>query len=94
MIITIEGKQGEGKTTLAREICKGKKVSFIKEHSLISPFWTNQMDDDTEMIVVDEVKKYEETYAIFRSDFLTINRQCKKPINVKMPDVILVLNAP
>lgn len=93
MIITIEGKQGEGKTTLARKISKGKKTLFIPESSLTSPFWTNQMEDDTEFIVVDEVRKYDETCNVFRSDLLTINRRCKKPFNVKMPDVILVLQS-
>ncbi len=90
MIITIQGKPGVGKTTLAKKICKEKKVSFIEEHSLKSPFWTNQMDDDTDFIVVDSVTNYEETYSIFRSEILTINRPCKEPVEVKMPDVILV----
>lgn len=90
MIITIEGKQGEGKTTLAKKICKGKKVSFIDEHSLKSPFWTNQMDEDTDIIVVDNVKDFENTYSNFRAKSLSINRPCKNPINRKMPDVVLV----
>ena len=90
MIITIQGKQGEGKTMLAKKMCKGKKVSFIEEHSLKSPFWTSQMDDDTDFIVIDDVVNYEETYSIFRSEILTINKQCKNPVDVKMPDVILV----
>ena len=90
MIITIQGKQGEGKTTLAKKMCKGKKVSFIEEHSLKSPFWTTQIDNDTDYIVVDGVTNYEETYSIFRSEILIINRQCKKLVDVKMPNVILV----
>jgi len=90
MIITIEGKRCEGKTTLARKISKGKKVSFIEEHSLKSPFWTNQIHNDTELIVVDDVTNFETTYGIFRAEILTINRQCKEPIDVKMPDVILI----
>mgnify|MGYP003640975131 CR=1 FL=1 len=73
-----------------KKMCIGKKVSFIEEHSLKSPFWTNQMNDDTDFIVVDDVTNYEETYSIFRSEILTINRQCKEPVEVKMPDVILV----
>lgn len=90
MIITIQGKQGEGKTTLAKKICKGKKVSFIEEYSLKSPFWASQIDNDTDFILVDNVRDYEETYSVFRAEQLTINRPCKEKFDIKMPDVILV----
>ncbi|QQY83413.1 hypothetical protein JJL45_05325 [Tamlana sp. s12] len=92
MIITIEGKPSEGKTTLAKKLCKGKKVSFISEVSLKSPFWASQMDDDTEIIVVDDVKHYQESYSIFLSETLLINTPGEKSVEVKMPDVILVLD--
>ena len=90
MIITIEGGRYEGRTTLAKEICKGKKVLFTDEHSLKSPFWTNQMDDDTDFIVVDDVTNYEETYSIFRGETLTVNRRYREPFNISTPNVILV----
>ena len=82
MIITIQGKKGEGKTSLVKKICKGKKVSFIEECSLKSPFWVNQMDKNTELIVVDNIKHYNDTYGIFRKKMLIINRRSKEPINV------------
>ena len=90
MIITIQGRKGEGKSTLAKKICKEKKVLFIDEHSLKSPFWTIEIDNDTEFILVDDVTNYEETYSIFISEILTIHRQCKEPFDIQMPDVILV----
>jgi cytidylate kinase len=90
MIITIDGKKGEGKTTLVKNICKGKKVSFINECSLVSKFWTCQLDNDTDIIVIDEVKHFNKTYSIFSNAFLTIENPQKEPFVLNMPDVILV----
>tara|TARA_R110002124_G_scaffold65918_3_gene180137 strand:+ start:290 stop:610 length:321 start_codon:yes stop_codon:yes gene_type:complete len=90
MIITIQGKQGEGKTTLAKKICKEKKVSLIQEHSLKSPFWTNPIDNDTDFILIDDVTNYEQTYSILKGETLTVNKPGKEPFGMKMPDVILV----
>lgn len=91
MIITIEGKKGEGKTSLARDICHGERVFEIEEQMLNSPFWTNEMAFHTETIIVDEVVNYRETRELFNKDLLEINKKGKHPINIKMPDVILVL---
>jgi hypothetical protein len=90
MIITIQGKRGEGKTAVANKICEGKKSVCIAEYSLASAFWTEEIDVDTEIILIDDVRNYDKTCKYFRSEFLTINKQCKKPVNINMPDVILI----
>ena len=90
MIITIEGNTGEGKTTLAKTICIGKKFLFIEESFLRSPFWTSQLDDETDFILVDNIRNYKTTKDIFENEFLTINRRSENAFDIKMPDVILV----
>ena len=91
MVITIQGKPGEGKTNLAKKICEGKKVYHVEESSLKHPFWTQVMDEDIDFILVDDVKNYNETYAVFRSEKLTIEKRGKYPVDIIMPDVVLVL---
>lgn len=91
MIITIEGKPGEGKSTLAKKICHGKKTYNITEFDLSGPFWTINMDYDTEIIVVEDVKKYNETYLKFCSQSLKIEKIFQKTVEIEMPDVVLVL---
>lgn len=92
MIITIHGKKGEGKTSLAKKICNGKKHCIIEESFLKSPFWGNEIDLNAEVLIIDEVKNYNETFSFFNTDVLIINRQLKKPLNLKTPDVILIVN--
>lgn len=90
MIITIKGKQGSGKTNLARKICKGKNFLYINESFLNSTWWTHEIDKKIDFIIVDEVKNYKKTYSIFTDKFLIVNRQCKKTFTIKMPKIILI----
>lgn len=90
MIITIQGKQGEGKTALIKKICEAKKVLSIDENVLKETFWTGKIDNDIDFILIDEVVSYEETRNVFTSGILTVRRQRQEPFNFKMPDVILV----
>lgn len=48
MIITIEGKQGEGKTSLAREIVKGKKAILIGIEDIRGKEWLSDLADKKE----------------------------------------------
>lgn len=84
MIITIEGKQGEGKTTLANEICKGKKTVFITESSLKNSMWSAQIDRETEFLVVDEVILFSKTQHFFRKAIRKFSK------TEKFPHVILI----
>jgi len=53
MIITITGKQGEGTTTLVRQLLKKSKSVFIYEHDLKNKEWLLEIDDSIDFLVVD-----------------------------------------
>ena len=55
MIITIEGKQGEGKSALAREVTFGKTTLFILEADLGEKV-KRILAEGIDFLVVDEVK--------------------------------------
>jgi thymidylate kinase len=90
MIITIEGKRGEGKTTIADKILNGIKYSYIHENSLKSPFWSSFIEQDSEFLVIDEVVNYEKVYNMFNVDSLNINRKGKPRLQIKTPNIILI----
>jgi broad-specificity NMP kinase len=89
MIITIEGRDNEGKTTFAKKISEGKKV-YIRELDLNSNFCFSEVDEDVEFIIIDDIKNYDKTYSFFKSEKLTINKQHKETIFIKMPHIILI----
>lgn len=91
MITIIQGKPGEGKTTLAKKIGEGKKCCFIEEHSLKHPFWAASLERDTQLIIIDDVKNLQETLSFFQRDILIVDKPRKKPFSMPMPDIILVL---
>jgi thymidylate kinase len=90
MIITIKGKEGEGKTLLAKEICKGKNVSFIEQHFLKSPFWTELIDDNVDFIIIDNVVDKSDVLDLFSLDEIQINRRMKNSYKIKTPNIILI----
>ena len=91
MIITISGNPGGGKTALAKDICNGKKSSFIEQDSLKAPFWAAKIDHDIDFIVIDDVTNCQEIYATFNNERLTINRRGEESVEIMMPNVILIL---
>jgi len=90
MIITIEGKQRSGKSTLALNICKGKNTVHICEGDLPHPFWSHEITESTDYIIVDDCKHFEKTHSIFTTNFVEVNKKGVWPYTVKMPNVILV----
>jgi hypothetical protein len=92
MIITIEGKPSSGKSLLAEQICFGKNFKIIPEYNLSQCFWTNYLgvNEETEFIIVDDVKEYDKTYYLFKPDFLWIMERGKKDFKIKMPTIILI----
>ena len=90
MIITIEGKRGEGKTMLAREITKGKRAVWINEYRLDSQWWTGLIDKTTEFIVFDEISDINKLNHLINADSLIIQKPMKPPYLIPMPSLILI----
>lgn len=90
MIITIEGKRGEGKTMLAREITKGKRAVWINEYRLDSQWWTGLIDKTTEFIVFDEISDINKFNHLVNGDSLIIHNPMKPSYEIPMPSLILI----
>ena len=93
MIIEIRGKRGEGKSRIAKSISKDPKYDFstlIYEDELSNKFWTDSFARVSDLIIVDDVKNYNDTFDIFNRDKLVIRRRGEMPYEIDMPDVILI----
>ena len=88
MIITIEGKQGEGKTTLAKTILKNKKAIFIYEYDLKNKEWLLDVDNSIDFLVVDEVTKMEKTKLFLTENIFKVRGPYTESSHkVKLPKI-------
>lgn len=90
MIYLITGKKASGKSKKALEITKGKKYVLFNEIFLKSAFCFNGVDSMTEYIIIDDVKNKESVEMFLKYKKLQIERQCKTPEIIDMPNVILI----
>lgn len=92
MIITIEGNPEEGKTSLAKKICENRKTVFINSCSIFTPFGFMSIENDTEFIIVDDIKRkdFEKVYSVFKQKNIQIERRGEKIFSIKTPNVILI----
>lgn len=81
MIITIEGKNGEGKTTLAKMITEinNKKAIFIYEYDLYNKSWLSELDSSIHFLVIDEITEIKKAKLFL------------KKIKVKLPTGIILI---
>lgn len=89
MIITIEGRPGEGKSTLAGAICAGKNVLHITENDLNGRLWFCT-DNVPDYIVVDNVNNIELVKDWFSSDNIIYHVKFEENMDVPMPHVIIM----
>ena len=93
MVIVIEGKQGEGKTTLVNKITQGAKVLTISERDLHSRNWVSDLTDDTEYLVVEVVRELrkvkEQLVGPTHIAFIPLYSRCMQRIKLP-PNVIIV----
>ena len=92
MIITIQGKQGEGKTSLAKKIYENRKAVFINVRDIFARFGFMSVENDTEFIIVDDIKRkdFEKVYSVFTENNIKIERRGEKSFSIKTPNVILI----
>ena len=92
MIITIEGKKGEGKTKLAEQISKGKIVHYITEEHLKNGirFRFSCLYINTDYIIVDDVIDIEAARDFFKTENLWIEQRGQEGFYIPTPDVILI----
>lgn len=81
MIITIEGKQGEGKTVLAGMITEGKTCHYLNHGDIKRMAKVVESVKHDDYIVIDDIVDYDAVYTFF-----------KKRISngLKTPDIILI----
>lgn len=90
MKITIQGKQGEGKSKLALDIIGDAKFITINERYLDSPFWTGVIEIDTKYIIVDDVIDLKRAQDYFRPNKIEIHRRGLAPTEIDTPNVIII----
>lgn len=89
MIITMEGRPGEGKSTLANAICADKNVLHITEDDLNGRLWFCT-DNVPDYIVVDNVNNIERVKDWFSSDKIVYHIKFEGKMEAPMPHVIIM----
>lgn len=91
-IKVILGKANSGKSTIAKAMSiKFKEVVYINTRTLKSSWAYSQCNEDTKVIVFDDVGNLEDVVYLINSTFsgIVINKQCHKPFTIN-PNIIIV----
>lgn len=92
MIITIKGKQGEGKTALVKTILRKKKAIFIDQYDLKVKDWLLELDDSIDFLVVDEVTKMKKTKLFLERNVFKVRKPYTEGFtDVKLPPNIILI---
>ena len=90
MIVSIEGKPGDGKSSFAKKIMHNFKHIYLYGWQINKPFWTRLINESIDWIIVDDVKNMDEAKTLFRSEYLEIEKRGEYPYFIPMPNVILI----
>ena len=90
MIITIEGKRGEGKTSLAKQITNGKRTIWMAEHNMDTYWGTGLIDETIEYVVIDDIVNMDKFTHLKDAHTLIIERPMKPSYEIPMPNFILI----
>lgn len=92
----LTGSPCTGKTKMAQEYANGKNAVWLdgRKKFFDHPFALDGIDEKTELIVIDDLteKYFIQTYAMFLSETINIDRLGKKQITIKTPEVIITTN--
>jgi len=92
MYVTIEGKQGEGKTSFAKQLAGAEKAVFISSNELFNRDWLLKIREDTPFLAVDEVGDAEKVKAFFNDMVFRHRRKYSTVYTVvTMPKIIVLI---
>lgn len=90
MIITIEGKAGEGKNLLSKKITQGSTSILLDEYEVGRAFWNRNISKTTDFVIIDDVKDFDLIYSVFNREFLTVDKRGEKSFIIEMPHIIII----
>ena len=88
----ILGKSGSGKSSIAKAMtCMVKEVVYVNPHALKSTWVYSQCNEDTKVIVFDEVGSVEDVINLVLSTCseVRVDKQCHYPFTIN-PNIIIV----
>lgn len=89
--IAVIGGSANYAKAIVEALTRQKQVVFIKASELERPGAFNLVTEETELIVIDQVKEINSRQIQFLSVCdLFIDRQSKEPLIREMPDLILI----
>lgn len=92
MHVTIEGKQGEDKTSFAKQLVGAEKAVFISSNDLFNRDWLLKISEDAPFLSVDEVRDAEKVKA-FSNDMVFRYRRKYSTVEttVTMPKITVLI---
>ncbi len=92
--IIIHGESGSGKTTRAKLIAQKYRNPIWIDGRLPDPFYNIMIDENTDLIIIEDTpnKKLKDFTDLFSNNFLRIPRMFTEDLEIKMPQIIIVLN--
>jgi adenylate kinase family enzyme len=90
-VTIILGAQFSGKTTLAKKLASGKKSISISSDELLTDSWLKKINEETEIIIVDEVVSFKQVQSLIENSIITFRKPYGITLTtIKRPELIIV----
>jgi len=92
-VTIITGSPASGKTTLAKNMCEGKKsiwLSSLDSHSF------SEINIDTDIVVIDGLatkSNLEKLKSFYTAEKIIVEKQLKDPVKIERPELIIISNS-